>query len=71
MFFALNDSELGCTDVLKHSINVGGHSSIKQQPYCTAWKDGRNDHQDAGAKSSPAIIKSMGKPCGVGSQEGW
>ena len=33
--FALNDSELGCTDVLKHSIDVGGHSPIKQQPYRT------------------------------------
>ena len=31
----MNDSELGCTDVLKHSIDVGGHSPINQQPYRT------------------------------------
>lgn len=31
--FALDDTELGCTDVLNHSIDTGDlHSPIKQQP---------------------------------------
>lgn len=33
--FALSDSELGCTNVLKHCINTGDHPPIKQQPYRT------------------------------------
>ena len=30
--FALNDSELGCTHVVKHSINTGEQLPIKQHP---------------------------------------
>ena len=30
--FALNDSELGCTSVVHHSIDTGNHAPIKQQP---------------------------------------
>ncbi len=33
--FALNDSELGCTDVVQHHIDTGQHSPIKQPPYST------------------------------------
>ncbi len=33
--FALNDSELGCTDVVQHHIDTGQHSPIKQPPYRT------------------------------------
>ena len=33
--FALDDSELGCTDVLRHSVDTGDHLPIKQQPYRT------------------------------------
>ena len=33
--FALDDSELGCTDVLCHSVDTGNHLPIKQQPYRT------------------------------------
>ena len=33
--FALDDSELGCTDVLTHVIDTGDHAPIKQQPYRT------------------------------------
>ncbi len=33
--FALNDSELGCTDVLQHHIDTSDHPPIKQQPYRT------------------------------------
>ena len=33
--FALDDSELGCTDVLQHCIDTGDHTPIKQQPYRT------------------------------------
>ena len=33
--FALDDSELGCTDVLQHCIDTGDHPPIKQQPYRT------------------------------------
>ena len=32
---ALDDSELGCTDIVSHSINTGGHRPIRQQPNCT------------------------------------
>lgn len=31
--FALDDSELGCIDTVKHSIDTCGHPPIKQQPY--------------------------------------
>ena len=31
--FALCDSELGCTDLVKHSIDTGDHRAIRQQPY--------------------------------------
>ena len=33
--FALNDSELGCTDIVCHSNDTGNHMPIKQQPYRT------------------------------------
>lgn len=33
--FALDDSELGCTDVVHHAIDTGDHPPIKQQPYRT------------------------------------
>jgi len=33
--FALNDSELGCTDIVQHVIETGDHPPIKQQPYRT------------------------------------
>ena len=33
--FALNDSELGCTNTVQHSIDTGDHVPIKQQPYRT------------------------------------
>ena len=34
-YCALNDSELGCTDILKHSIDTGDSCPIQQQPYRT------------------------------------
>ena len=33
--FALNDSELGCTNVICHSIDTGDKPSVKQPPYHT------------------------------------
>ena len=33
--FALDDTELGCTDILTHGIDTGDHAPIKQQPYRT------------------------------------
>ena len=33
--FALNDSELGRTSIVRHSIDTGEHKPIKQQPYRT------------------------------------
>ena len=33
--FALNDSELGCTDLVTHNIDTGDHKPIRQQPYRT------------------------------------
>ena len=33
--FALDDMELGCTDLVQHSIEIGNHSPIRQQPYRT------------------------------------
>ena len=30
--FAPDDSELGCTDIVSHSINTGDHRPIRQQP---------------------------------------
>ena len=31
--FALDDSELGCTNMVVHTIHTGDHPPIKQQPY--------------------------------------
>ena len=33
--FALDDSELGCTNLVQHVIDTGDHPPIKQQPYRT------------------------------------
>ena len=33
--FALNDSELGCTDIVSHSIDTGDKPPVKQPPYRT------------------------------------
>ena len=33
--FALDDSELGCTDIVQHYIDTEGHAPIKQMPYRT------------------------------------
>ena len=33
--FALDDSELGCTSLVCHSIDTGDHMPVKQQPYRT------------------------------------
>ena len=33
--FALDDSELGCTNVTSHRIDTGDHQPIKQMPYRT------------------------------------
>ena len=33
--FALSDAELGCTNLIKHSIDTGDYAPIKQQPYRT------------------------------------
>ncbi len=33
--FALDNSELGGTDVVQHGIDTGDHASVQQQPYRT------------------------------------
>ena len=33
--FALDDSELGCTTLIRHAIHTETHTPIKQRPYCT------------------------------------
>ena len=33
--FAINDSKLGCTNIVHHAIDTGNHMLIKQQPYRT------------------------------------
>ena len=33
--FTLDDTELGCTDLMQHSIETGDHLPIRQQPYRT------------------------------------
>ena len=33
--FVLDDSELGCTSLVQHSIDTGDHKPVKQQPYRT------------------------------------
>ena len=34
--FSLTDQELGCTGIVRHSIDTGEHIPIKQQPHRTA-----------------------------------
>ena len=33
--FALDDTELGCTNLVEHTIDTGDHAPIRQQPYRT------------------------------------
>ncbi|MCG8624354.1 MAG: hypothetical protein MJE68_20465 [Proteobacteria bacterium] len=33
--FALDDSELGCTDLVRHVIDTGDHSPLRQPPHQT------------------------------------
>ena len=34
--FALDDLELGCTNLVRHTIHTENHTPIKQRPYRTA-----------------------------------
>ena len=62
--FALDDSELGCTDVVEHDINTGNSSPIKQQPYGTPVVRSATLKQiihSAGSRHFSAFNKSLGK----------
>ena len=68
--FALNDL-LGCTDVLEHSIDVGGHSPIKQQPYRTPMVQHEKMAEMITKMQEQGVVQPSSSPHGVGSQEGW
>ena len=66
--FALDDSELGQTCLIKHAINTGDHPPIKQQPRCAPFnqREKMTDHMQkrgviqpsASAWASPIVIVS-------------
>ena len=33
--FALDGTEVGCTQLVEHTTDTGEHAPIHQQPYCT------------------------------------
>ena len=69
--FALDYSELGCTDMLQHFIDTGNHPPMEQQLYRIAvvryskvsemppWR----------SKELCSLILSLGQPCCSGSKE--
>lgn len=60
--FALNDSELGCTCVLQHGIDTGGHPPIKQQPYRTSVVRREQVSTMSNAMEEQGVIQLLSSP---------
>ena len=60
--FALTDQELGCTNVVRHSIDTGNHRPIKQQPYRTAIARRDTIRQMVDQMQSQGIVRPSHSP---------
>ena len=60
--FALTDQELGCTNIVHHSIDTGDHRPIKQQPYRTAIAQRDTIRQMVDQMQSQGIVKPSQSP---------
>ena len=74
--FALDGSELGYTDIVKHSIDTGDHSPIKQNPRRTPFVHRNKISQLVNDMLKqqviqPSTIKCMGESGCFGAKERW
>ena len=60
--FALNDAELGCTDLVQHVIETGRHPPIKQQPYRTPFAQREKIGQMIDDMKERGIVKPSTSP---------
>ena len=60
--FALTDQELGCTSIVRHSIETGEHRPIKQQPYRTAISRRDIIKQMVGQMQEQGIVQPSSSP---------
>ena len=60
--FALDDSELGCTDLVKHVMDTGNHAPIKQQPYRTPIVRRKNMAAMIRAMEEQGVVKPSSSP---------
>ena len=60
--FALDDSELGCTSILKHSIDTGEHPPVKQQPYRTPMVRRGKVSEMVSAMEEQGVIRPSASP---------
>ncbi len=62
--FALDDTELGCTDLVEHTLDTGDRSPVHQPPYRTPVI--RRAELD---RMVVAMQEPLGKPCRIGAQK--
>ena len=60
--FALDDSELGCTDILQLHIDTGEHPPIKQQPYRTPVVRRKTVSEMIDAMKKQGVIQPSASP---------
>ena len=60
--FALDDSELGCTNILQHSVNTRDHPPIKQQPYRTPVVRREKVAEMISAMEKQGVVQSSTSP---------
>ena len=60
--FALDDTELGCTDILQHTIDTGGHPPIRQQPYRTPVVRRQKLNEMVDAMQEQGIVRPSSSP---------
>ena len=73
--FAMDQSELGRTDLIKHSIDTGEQGPVKQLPYRTPFSLRGKMEEMISQMLEQGVIKPsnspMGKPSGASGQKGW
>ena len=60
--FALDDTELGCTNLVKHRIDTGAHAPIQQQPYRTLVVRRRMMNEMVAATQKQWIVELSSSP---------
>ena len=71
--FALNQSELGRTDLIKHCIDRGGQGPVKQLPYHTSFSLHEKMEGMISQLLEQGVIppSSTPQPSGASCQKGW